>query len=138
MQPEDLQRLLAAQMSGDREEVRRVMWELNLSPGFREDESRFAAFREMSEALPAPGAVVREQMKAVVGHDTSARLGGIDPPTLVVHGTEDRIIGVENGRQVARLIGVEPVILEGVGHLFWWEQPERSAALICDHALARA
>lgn len=138
MQPEDVQRLLEAQMAGDREGVRRLMYELNLSPAFRADESRYEEFREMSEALPAPGPVVREQMAAVVAHDTSGRLDRIEAPTLVVHGTEDRLIGVDNGRQVARLIGVEPVILEGVGHMFWWEQPERSAALICDHALARA
>jgi pimeloyl-ACP methyl ester carboxylesterase len=26
--------------------------------------------------------------------------------------------------------------LEDVGHMFWWEQPERSAELIREHALA--
>jgi 3-oxoadipate enol-lactonase len=26
--------------------------------------------------------------------------------------------------------------LEDVGHMFWWEQPERSAELIGEHALA--
>jgi 3-oxoadipate enol-lactonase len=26
--------------------------------------------------------------------------------------------------------------LEGVGHMFWWEQPERSAELVREHALA--
>jgi pimeloyl-ACP methyl ester carboxylesterase len=138
MRPEDVQKLLEAHAAGDREAVRRLMWELNLSPAFREDDRRYAEFREMSEELPAPGAVVREQMKATVEHDTSSRLGEVAAPTLVIHGTEDRIIPVANGRQVARLLGVEPVILEGVGHLFWWEQPERSAALICDHALAKA
>ena len=29
-------------------------------------------------------------------------------------------------------------MLDGVGHMFWWEQPERSAALIREHALAAA
>jgi pimeloyl-ACP methyl ester carboxylesterase len=138
MDPGDVQRLLEAHSSGDPEAVRRLMWELNLSPAFREDDSRYDAFLEMTERLPAPGPVVREQMKATVTHDTSARLAEIEAPTLVIHGTLDRIIGVENGRQIARLMSIEPVILEGVGHMFWWEQPERSAALVCDHALAAA
>ena len=46
--------LVDAMASGDRERVFRAMWEMNLSPGFREDESRFAAFAEMAMALPAP------------------------------------------------------------------------------------
>ena len=138
MRPDDVQKLIEVYSAGEPEEVRRLMWELNLSPAFREVDSRFAEFREMAEQLPAPGPVVLEQMRATTGHDTSKRLGEMNPPTLVVHGTLDRIIGVENGRQIATALSVEPVILDGVGHMFWWEQPERSAELIADHALAPA
>jgi len=138
MDPEDVRRLGEVYGAGEPDAVRRLMWELNLSPGFREDEGRYEEFRAMTEALPSPGPVVLEQMKATVAHDTSARLGEIDAPTLVIHGSVDRIIGVENGRQIARLMSVEPSILEGVGHMFWWEQPQRSASLICDHALSAA
>ena len=138
MHPGDVGRLIEAHNSGDPEAVRRLMWELNLSPGFREDDSRYEEFREMTEQLPAPGPVVMEQMRATVGHDTSTRLAGIEAPTLVVHGSVDRIIGVENGRQIARLMSLEPVILEDVGHMFWWEQPQRSASLLCEHAMAAA
>jgi pimeloyl-ACP methyl ester carboxylesterase len=63
------------------------------------------------------------------------RLGGIDLPTLVVHGTADRLIKVENGKLIARLIPAPIELLEDVGHMFWWEQPERSAELIREHAL---
>lgn len=137
MDPEDLQLLSEAMASGDRNAVYRAMWEINLSPGFRgEDaEGRFAAFTEMAGGLPAPGAVIVQQMQACAAHDTSSRLGGLGVPTMVVHGTEDRLLKVDNGRQIARLLGVEPVLLDGVGHLFWWEQPERSAALVREHAL---
>jgi hypothetical protein len=37
--------------------------------------------------------------------------------------------------QIASLFPVEPQLLEGVGHMFWREQSERSAALVRDHAL---
>jgi 3-oxoadipate enol-lactonase len=72
-----------------------------------------------------------------MGHDASARLGWIETPTLVVHGTEDRMLPVVNGELIARAItDARLELLEGVGHMFWWEQPERSAALVRSHVLA--
>ena len=136
MAPEDLQMLGAAYASGDPEQVMRAMWEINISPGFREDDSRFEAFREMASQLPAPRPVVMQQMRACANHDTSARLQELSMPTLVVHGTADRLIKVSNGELIARLIPAPIERLDGVGHMFWWEQPERSAELIREHALA--
>jgi len=135
---EDLKMLAAAMASGEREQVFRAMWEINLSPGFREDETRFEDFCEMASALPAPKLVIRQQMQACGAHDTSARLAGIEVPTQVIHGTADRLLGSNNGVEIAALLSVEPRLLEDVGHMFWWEQPERSAALVRDHALAPA
>jgi len=136
MAPEDLQMLAAAMASGDRDQVLRAMWEINLSPTFRAEESNYAAFHEMAIALPAPKEVIVQQMRACGAHDTSARLDRIAVPTQVVHGTADRLLGVGNGEQIAALIGVEPRLLDGIGHMFWWEQPQRSAALVREHALA--
>jgi 3-oxoadipate enol-lactonase len=138
MGDEDLRMLGAAMASGDREQVLRAMWEINLSPGFRADESRYTAFHEMATGLRARGDVVFQQMQACAAHDTSARLDRVSVPTQVIHGTADRLLGVGNGIQIARLLGVEPRLLEDVGHMFWWEQPQRSAALVRDHALAPA
>jgi 3-oxoadipate enol-lactonase len=138
MSQEDLGLLAAAMATGEREPVFRAMWEINLSPDFREDEAHFTEFREMASALPAPKQVIRQQMRACAAHDTSTRLGGIEVPTQVIHGTADRLLGVNNGIQIAALLSVEPQLLEDVGHMFWWEQPERSAALVRRHALAPA
>jgi pimeloyl-ACP methyl ester carboxylesterase len=138
MDPKDLEMLGEAMASGDPERVRRAFWEINLSPAFREDDSRYQPFREMAEALPAPGPVVMQQMRATADHDTSERLGSLKVPTLVIHGTEDRLLRASNGRQIASLMSIEPALLEGVGHLFWWEQPQRTAELIREHALAPA
>jgi pimeloyl-ACP methyl ester carboxylesterase len=138
MAPDDLKMLAAAMASGERERVLRAMWEINLSPSFREEEARFAEFCEMASALPAPRDVIVQQMRACGAHDTSARLNRIAIPTQVIHGTADRLLGVGNGRQIASLLSVEPQLLEDVGHLFWWEQPQRSAALVREHALAPA
>jgi 3-oxoadipate enol-lactonase len=136
MAPEDLQLLDEAMASGERERVFRAMWEINLSPGFRENEGRFTAFKEMGEALPAPGPVILQQMRACGAHKASERLAQISVPTLVIHGDEDRLLGPSNGREIAALIPARLEMLEGVGHMFWWEQPQRSAELIREHALA--
>jgi pimeloyl-ACP methyl ester carboxylesterase len=138
MAGEDLRMLGTAMASGDREQVLRAMWVINLSPGFRADESRYAAFQEMAVALPAPRETIVQQMQACAAHDTSARLAGLEVPTQVIHGTADRLLTVNNGLQIAELLSVEPQLLEDVGHMFWWEQPERSAALVREHALTPA
>jgi 3-oxoadipate enol-lactonase len=137
MAPEDLQMLGTAYASGVAEQVFRAMWEINLSPDFRADDSRFAAFTEMGSALPAPQPVVLQQMQACADHDTHERLGQIDLPTLVIHGDVDRLLRYPNGQQIAAAIpGSRLETLEGIGHMFWWEQPQRSAELIREHALA--
>ena len=136
MAREDLELLGTAFSSGEREQVFRAMWEINLSPGFREDDSRFAPFAEMASALPAPQPVILQQMRACGAHDTHERLNQISLPTLVIHGDADRLLGPNNGREIASLIPAPLEMLEGVGHMFWWEQPQRAAALIRDHALS--
>src|SRR4249919_1771674 len=136
MAPEDLQMLAAAYASGEAERVFRAMWEINLSPGFRAEESNYMAFVEMGSALPALRPVVMQQMRACGEHDTAERLSRISLPTLVIHGDADRLLGPANGREIAALIPARLEMLEGVGHMFWWEQPERSAELIREHALA--
>jgi 3-oxoadipate enol-lactonase len=139
MDPADFQGLVEAMASGDRQRVFRAMYELNLSPGFRAEESRFAEFTAMAEAMPAAQETIGFQVQAIAAHDTSGRLPQIETPTLVVHGTVDRVLGYPNGPLVASLIpGARLETLPDVGHMFWWEQPERSAELVREHALSTA
>jgi 3-oxoadipate enol-lactonase len=139
MDPADFQGLVEAMGSGDQDRVFRAMYELNLSPGFRAEESRYAEFTAMAGALPAPRQTIGFQLQAIMAHDTHDRLPGIAVPTLVIHGTVDRVLGYPNGPLIASLIpGARLETYEDVGHMFWWEQPERSAELIREHALAPA
>jgi 3-oxoadipate enol-lactonase len=136
MDPADVQVLVEAIGSGDRDRALRAMYELNLSPGFRAEESRYPSFQEMAAAMPAPLEVIGLQLQAIFAHDTSARLPGLEIPTLVVHGTADRVLPVVNGHRIASLVpGSRLEILDGVGHMFWWEQPDRAAALVREHTL---
>jgi pimeloyl-ACP methyl ester carboxylesterase len=137
MPEENARKLMEGLASGDREQAIRASYEVNLSPAFRADEGRYAAFHEMATRVPAAKRTIELQVQAIFGHDTSARLGGIGAPTLIVHGTDDGVLPLANGELIASLLPAarfEP--LEDVGHMFWWEQPERSADLIREHALA--
>jgi 3-oxoadipate enol-lactonase len=137
MPRENMEKLLAGMASGSREKAIQASWEVNLSPGFRADESRYAAFHEMATKVPAAKQTIELQAQAVFGHDTHNRIREISTPTLIVHGTEDGVLPFPNGELIALLMPEARFeSLEGVGHMFWWEQPERSAELVREHALA--
>jgi pimeloyl-ACP methyl ester carboxylesterase len=134
--PADAGPLLEAMASGDLDRVFHAAYEVNLSPGFRAEESHYADFAAMAGALPARQATVQLQIQAIGGHDTQSRLAEIAASTLVIHGTADKMIPVTNGELIASLIPDSRLeLLDEVGHMFWWEQPERSAELIRAHAL---
>lgn len=62
----------------------------------------------------------------------------IDAPALVVHGTEDGIVPVENGRMLAgRIPRAEYVELEGRGHNLPLEIPEELGRLVLDFVATR-
>lgn len=72
------------------------------------------------------------QAQAVAG--TTFDLGdkAIRVPTLVLHGTEDRVVDVRNAGLLAdRIPGAEVVTMAG-GHLMFWEDPDHVAGLIID------
>jgi len=55
------------------------------------------------------------------------------------HATEDQLLPVDNGRLIAsRVPGSRLEIFDGAGHLFFWEQPQRSAELVREHAAVPA
>ena len=136
--PALIQELAGALLSGDRERALRVGFAANLSAAHIADEANWEPFQEMATAVPVAVPVIMLQMQAVMGHDTSARLASIEAPTLVVHGTEDRMLPVVNGELIAQSIpDARLELLDGVGHMFWWEQPERSAALVRSHMLSQ-
>src|SRR5689334_2064253 len=139
MPQENAEKLLAGFSSGDRDQAIRAGYEVNLSPAFRADEGAFAPFHEMATSVPAARDVIQLQLQAILGHDTSGRLGEIATPALIVHGTVDGVLPYANGEQIAGLMpGARFETYENVGHMFWWEEPQRSAELVREHALAVA
>jgi 3-oxoadipate enol-lactonase len=83
---------------------------------------------------PFPLQAYRAQMWAGALHDCCDQLDRIAAPTLVVHGREDRMIPVQNGRLIAERIPNSTLLeLERTGHLYPTETPdvdERIAAFM--------
>lgn len=53
----------------------------------------------------------------IASHPRDERLAELDLPTLVVHGTEDKLVTLSGGERTASLIeGAELMIVEGLGH----------------------
>jgi pimeloyl-ACP methyl ester carboxylesterase len=112
----------------------RTTFEATLSPRFTADPANFDTYRRLTLAERAPVPVVQRQYRAGRAHDTTTRLSAVTAATLVLHGTADAIIAPANGKRVARLIpGARLELLDGAGHLFWWEQPDRTVTLLRDH-----
>ena len=131
--------LAEAVLSGDDERTLRAGYEVMIAAEYGAQEGAYELYSELAGQYPAPIPVLMAQLAAIMGHDTSERLGEVPVPTLVIHGTEDRLMAVENGELIARLVpGAQLEVLEGSGHMFFWEQPERSAQLVREHASAAA
>jgi len=73
--------------------------------------------------------MLMHQFRAVSGWAHPERLARIEVPTVIVHGAEDRLIHVLNGRRLADLIpGARYIELPDVGHLPPLEAPDRLLA----------
>jgi 3-oxoadipate enol-lactonase len=130
-----MRKLAEAMSSGDRERAIRASWEVNVSPTFAADEAAWARFLATGTRYGLPIEVIMRQMQAITGHDTSARLSQVGIPTLVIHGTLDQLLPVQNGHMIAELLADSRLeIYEDVGHMFFLEQPERTARLLREHA----
>ncbi|HEX8159420.1 MAG TPA: alpha/beta hydrolase [Solirubrobacteraceae bacterium] len=129
--------LTAAVLSGDRERILRTGFEFVVSRAYAGSAANYSAFAAAAAKYPATVPVLMSQQKAVLEHDTYGRLRGLSVPTLVIHGSRDQMLAAVNADLIASLVpGARLELLEGVGHLFFWEQPERSAQLIREHAAA--
>ncbi len=66
------------------------------------------------------------QSAAATAFDVSDRLGEVSIPTLILHGTADRVVPVKNADLLADGIpGAELVTLEGAPHLLFIERADR-------------
>jgi len=89
------------------------------------EDGRFR-LQEGTPILTAPS-----QAAAIFRHDTRSRLGELDMPVLVVHGEEDRLVSLEQGRKLARLIpGARLELIPACGHLLSTDAEEQVASTL--------
>lgn len=85
--------------------------------------------------LAHPPDVPAWQAQAAAGaaFDSLERLDSIAAPTLVLHGTADDVLDWRNSGLIAgRIPDARLELLEGGGHLFLWEEPDRFARVVGD------
>ncbi|MFB6361103.1 MAG: alpha/beta fold hydrolase [Halobacteriales archaeon] len=74
----------------------------------------------------APERARQAQAAAVQGFDVADRIGELSLPVLVMHGTADRVVPIENARRLhERFDRSELELFEGGPHLFFIEQADR-------------
>ena len=63
------------------------------------------------------GSVARQLAAILASGDRTAELRRITAPTLVIHGTADKLVAPSGGRATARAIpGARLLMIEGMGH----------------------
>jgi pimeloyl-ACP methyl ester carboxylesterase len=73
------------------------------------------------------------QAAAGAAFDGFDRLGDIRAPTLVLTGLEDKVVDPRNVQLLNDgIAGSRVELFPGGGHLFFWEQPERFAAVVTE------
>jgi pimeloyl-ACP methyl ester carboxylesterase len=88
------------------------------SPGFPRDEQRVREIAALSYDRGHDPASSGRQLGAIVASgDRTAALRRIAVPTLVIHGTRDKMVRPSGGRATARAIpGARLMMVEGMGH----------------------
>jgi 3-oxoadipate enol-lactonase len=107
-------------------------WRALYAPGFPDHHPEHVA-EDLRAGAGQPEHPVgrRRQWEAVQAFDSYDRVPQLRIPTLVLHGTEDRLIPAENGRRLAsRIPSAELVLLEGAGHVYHSEQAEAADAAV--------
>lgn len=73
------------------------------------------------------------QINAIYQSDRSEAVSKVTHPTLVIHGEEDPLIPISNGKLLAaRIPGARFESIPDCGHLVAWEQPEALVRLVSD------
>lgn len=86
-----------------------------------------------------PGAAGWQAQLAAGARFGDLRQSAITAPTLVLHGTADRVVDPRNAKLLAdRIPGARLMMLPGLGHLFFWEAPRLFVDAVTSFALSPA
>ena len=120
----------------DQREQARLNLALSMGPGFPERHPELFSHLvdEMVAAPPPPAESAAAQASTFLTHDVTAELDQLHVPTLVICGTEDRVMRPPNSRYLAGHVpGAELVEIEGAGHALDLEAPRQLRDAIARH-----
>ncbi len=111
------------------EDAYRVACTVLYSRRFQEEHPDFIEQQVRDRARrPIAPRTFQAQLAASRGHDAWDLLPSIACPTLVMHGSDDAVMPLANAELLAaRIPGAVLEVFDGAGHLFFHEQPERTA-----------
>jgi pimeloyl-ACP methyl ester carboxylesterase len=99
-----------------------TLWAFTV-PFFTERAGEAAEFETAMRYMDQPAHAYLAQLAVIQQHDTTARLGQLSVPALVLAGEQDILIPVSLSRQLAGLVpGAEWATTKG-GHACLWEHP---------------
>ena len=110
--------LLPALVAG--RQARQVALARALVYGPTTDPALVAEDVRLLDSLCRPSDGIRAQRRAVLAYEGSQlQLGSVRSPTLIIHGSDDRLVPLRYGEELARLIpGADLVVLPGAGHMY--------------------
>lgn len=90
-------------------------------------------YSELLMKRPATPQGVNRQGQAMINVNFCDCLTEIKVPTLVISGDDDKYVPVNNSRLLAsRIPDAELVVLEGMGHSFWFEGFDETTRIVLD------
>jgi pimeloyl-ACP methyl ester carboxylesterase len=93
-------------------------WQMIASPEWADDVEvqRQRAEETWDRGISLSG-VLRQMVAILTAPDRTKRLGDVDVPVTIVHGTADRLVHVSGGKATAKAIkGAEMMLVPGLGH----------------------
>jgi pimeloyl-ACP methyl ester carboxylesterase len=114
----------------------RSLFDVIGSPGFERDDEDFSdELRKAFRRGVSPAGTGRQLGAIVAAGDRTKDLARIKAPTLVIHGSEDKMIAPSGGRATAKAIpGAKLMVIEGMGHDLPRGAWERLADAIAENA----
>jgi 3-oxoadipate enol-lactonase len=100
-----------------------TLWAFTV-PFFSEQTEMLAEFEADMAAMDQPVGAYLAQLSSIRTHDTTARIGEISVPTLVLAGEEDILIPVSLSRALHEGIPGSTWATTAGGHACLWESPE--------------
>lgn len=115
-------------------------WRAMYAPAFPDEHPEHVADDlRVGAAQPRHPVGGRRQWEAMRAWSACERLGAIQVPVLVLHGTEDLTVAPGNAEVLAsRIPGAELAWIEGAGHLYHSERGEEADAVVLGFVLKHA